>query len=86
MKINWKKLKLTKEEKAIERASLRGEYARSSPEHARMIAQSIAHYKKNAVISLRIHQGLLDRIKENAAQHGVPYQRFITEILYRYAA
>ncbi len=86
MKINWKKMKLTKEEKAIERAIGRGEYVPAPPEHTRMIAQSIAHYKKNAVISLRIHQGLLDRIKRNAAQHGVPYQRFITEILYRYAA
>lgn len=86
MKIHPKKIKLTREEKEIERAIGRGEYVPAPPEHFRMVAQSIAHFKKNAVISLRLNQGMLDRIKRNAAQHGVPYQRFITEILYRYAA
>ena len=86
MKINWKKIKLTKEERAIENALLRGEYVSAPPEHMRMIAQSIARYRKDAVLSLRINQGMLDGLKRNAKKYGVPYQKFITEILHRYAA
>jgi predicted DNA binding CopG/RHH family protein len=86
VRINWKRIKLTKKEKEIERSLLRGEYVPASPEHFRDIARSIERRRKQAVISLRINQQDLDGLKQKAKELGVPYQTFITEILHRYAA
>ena len=36
---------------------------------------------KSARINMRIPEGLLDRIKKMAKKEGVPYSRFIREIL-----
>jgi len=85
MKVNWKKIKLTKEEKAIEKALLKGNYAPTSPAHFREMAHAIARRRKAAVLSLRINQGDLDSLKLKAKKLGVPYQSFISEILHRYA-
>jgi predicted DNA binding CopG/RHH family protein len=97
MKINWKKIKLTKEEKAIERAIERGEYVSVSPEQFRETQRAIEHKrkeilrdlvrrKKDAVLNLRINSQDLESLKQKAKQHGVPYQTFISEILHRHAA
>ena len=86
MKVNWKKIKLTKEEKAIDRALSRGEYVSASVEHLQEIARSIARRRKEAILSLRINQQDLDGLKQKAKHLGVPYQSFISEILHRYAA
>ncbi|MHB0996603.1 MAG: CopG family antitoxin [Elusimicrobiales bacterium] len=81
-----KRFKLTKSEKAIENAFLRGEYVPvSAAEHQRVV-DAIAAYRKDAVISLRINSQDLRHIKEKARKFGVPYQRYITEILHRFAA
>jgi len=86
MKIHRKTFKLTREEKMIERAVVRGEYVPASREHISMIAQSIARYRKDAVLNLRINRGVLDGLKRNAKRYGIPYQKFVCEILHRYAA
>ena len=86
MRINWKKIKLTKEEKEIEKALLRGEYRSATTEEFKEIARAITRHRKDAVLSLRINQGMLDGLKRNAKRYGVPYQTFIAEILHRYAA
>ena len=86
MKVDWKKIKLTKEEKAIEKALLKGEYRSASPAEMEEIARAIAHHRKEAVLSLRINRGVLEGLKRNAKRYGVPYQSFISEILHRYAA
>lgn len=97
MKINWKKMKLTKEEKAIERASLRGEYVpvpsekfredQRAFEHKRKeIIRDLVRRKKDAVLSLRINSQDLESLKQKAKEHGIPYQTFISEILHHHAA
>ena len=38
---------------------------------------------KSTQVNLRMSAGLLERIKERAAARGIPYQRFIREVLER---
>ena len=79
-----KRYKLAKSEKAIEDAFLRGEYVPVSAAEDKVIRDAIAAYRKDAVISLRINSQDLKCIKEKAKKYGVPYQRYITEILHRH--
>lgn len=80
-----KKFKLTKYEQRIEDAIGRGEYVPVSEKESKRIAEQIAAYRKDAVISLRINSQDLKCIKDKARKYGVPYQRYITEILHRFA-
>jgi predicted DNA binding CopG/RHH family protein len=90
MKINFKKLRLSKEEREIERAIERNEFVDVSPEKFKeisdAIARSISRRKKEAVLNIRINQGDLDNLKLKAKRFGVPYQTFISEILHYHAA
>ncbi len=90
MKINFKKLRLTKEEREIEKAIERDEFVDVSPEKfkeiAEAVARSISSRKKEAVLNIRINKGDLDNLKQKAKRYGVPYQTFITEILHHHAA
>jgi predicted DNA binding CopG/RHH family protein len=90
MKINFKKLRLTKEEREIERAIERNEFVPVSREKfkeiSEAIARSISRRKKEAVLNIRINQGDLDSLKLKAKRFGVPYQTFISEILHHHAA
>ncbi len=38
---------------------------------------------KQKTVNLRISEGLLDAVRENAKREGVPYQRFIRHVLER---
>jgi len=38
---------------------------------------------KTARINMRISQGLMDALKAKAAERGVPYQRYVREVLER---
>ncbi len=80
------KIKLTKKEKAIEKALIRGEYRPASKAHIEMVAESLARRKKDAILNLRINSQDLDMIKKKAKRLGVPYQTFISELLHRFAA
>jgi len=80
-----KRFKLTKSEKAIEAAFLRGEYVPLSPARDKAIADAVAAYRKDAVISLRINSKDLACLKAKAKKYGVPYQRYITGILHYHA-
>ena len=84
------RMKLTKEERDIENALLRGEYVDVSPERFKeisdAIARSISRRKKEAVLNIRINKDDLANIKKKAKRYGVPYQTFISEILHRHAA
>ena len=78
--------KLTREEKAIEGALLRGEYV-SVPKHEfEAIKKSIEARRKNAVLNIRINQGDLNTLKDKAKRIGVKYQTFIAEILHNVAS
>lgn len=39
--------------------------------------------KKSARVTMRLPEGLLDAVKERAKTNGIPYQRYIREVLER---
>ena len=80
-----KRTKLTRQEKAIEDALVRGEYISASKEEFDAIARMIAERKKDAVLHLRINKYDLRSLKSKAKKHGIKYQTFIAEILHRVA-
>lgn len=79
------KIKLTREEKAIEAAALRGEYVPVSKEKHDEIVAILNARKKDAVLNIRINGQDLRNLKEKARRYGVKYQTFISEILHRVA-
>jgi len=80
-----KRFKLTKSEKAIENALLRGEYVPAPAHELKLVADAIAARRKDAVLNIRINSQDLNHLKQKAKTLGVPYQTFISEILHRYA-
>ena len=77
--------KLTREEKVIEDALMRGEYVKISKEEFEKVADMIARRRKDAVLNIRVNSYDLKMIKEKAKQLGVKYQTFISEVLHRVA-
>ncbi len=80
-----KKIRLTREEKAIEAASLRGDYRPVPKEEFDRIAHAIARRRKDAVISIRVNSADLEGIKKKAKDLGIPYQTFVSELIHQYA-
>jgi predicted DNA binding CopG/RHH family protein len=78
-------IKLTKQEKAIEDALMRGEYKSVSKEEFNEIAQAIAARRKDAVLNIRVNKQDLEAIKQKARKIGLRYQTFISEVLHRVA-
>ena len=80
-----RRIKLTREEKAIEDALLRGEYKSVSKEEFNRIAKALEARKKDAVLNIRLNSGDLQNLKQKASKLGVKYQTFIAEILHNFA-
>jgi predicted DNA binding CopG/RHH family protein len=80
-----RRIKLTRQEKAIEDALLRGEYVDVSKERFNEIVQALEARKKNAVLNIRVNKGDLQNLKLKADKLGVKYQTFISEILHKVA-
>ena len=80
-----RRIKLTRQEKAIEDAALRGEYVEASKEELGEIAAALAARRKDAVLNIRVNSYDLKSLKEKAQKLGVKYQTFISEILHRAA-
>ena len=76
-----RRIKLTRYEKQIEKDILEGNYVDGSPEEVEEIRAAIEAYRKNAVLHIRINQGVLQKLKDKAKKIGVKYQTFIAEIL-----
>ncbi len=79
-------VKLTKSERAIEQALLRGEYVEATAASFKEIGEAVARRRKDAMISIRINSQDLKQIKTKAKRLGVRYQTFISEVLHRVAA
>ncbi len=79
------RIKLTKQEKAIENALLKGEYKDASKSEFNAIAESIAARKKDAVLNIRVNSKDLNSIREKAKKFGIKYQTFIAELIHRVA-
>lgn len=78
-------IRLTRQEKEIENALVRGEYRDVSRSEFEDIAQAIVHRKKDAVLNVRVNRYDLEGIKHKAKKLGVRYQTFLSEIIHRVA-
>lgn len=80
-----KKIRLTRSERAFERAAARGEFRMASQEEFNRIAEAIARRKKDAVLNIRVNGEDLEIIKRRARKIGIPYQTFVSELIHQYA-
>lgn len=80
-----RRIKLTRSERAIEDALLRGEYVDAPKAEFEEIARALAHRRKNAVLNIRVNKDDLESIKQKAHKLGVKYQTFIAELLHQVA-
>ena len=80
-----KRIKLTRQEQAIEDAIGRGEYVSIDKAEFEAIKQALMRRRKNAVLNIRVNSEDLRLIKAKAQKIGVKYQTFISEILHRVA-
>jgi predicted DNA binding CopG/RHH family protein len=80
-----RRIKLTKQERAIENALLSKEYVDVPRKEFDLIAQSIASRKKDAVLNIRVNSGDLTSIKAKAKKFGIRYQTFLSELIHRVA-
>ena len=80
-----RRMKLTREERAIDDALFSGKYVSVSKKEFDEIAQMLARRRKDAVLNIRVNSEDLKSIKQKARRHGVKYQTFIAELLHRVA-
>ncbi|MFH1836697.1 MAG: CopG family antitoxin [Candidatus Omnitrophota bacterium] len=80
-----RKVKLTKQENAVEDALINYEYIDVSKKEFDSIAQSLMLRKKDAVLNIRINSHDLKNIKKKAKKLGVKYQTFVSEVLHKLA-
>ena len=80
-----RKIRLTRQEKAIEDSLLKGEYIiEKGPEYDEIVKAIVAR-KKDAVLNIRVNSQDLKSIKEKAMKLGIRYQTFISELLHKVA-
>ena len=78
-------IRLTRQEKAIEEALVKGEYVKVSDAEFSRIAEALEARKKDAILHIRINNKDLSSIKAKAQKLGIKYQTFISEVLHRVA-
>ena len=78
-------IKLTRQEKAIEGALLKGEFADVTRGELAEISEAIARRRKDAVLNIRVNSQDLKSIKRRAEKLGVKYQTLISEMIHRVA-
>jgi predicted DNA binding CopG/RHH family protein len=80
-----KKMKLTSEERKIEKDLLAGVYKPVSESDFRAISEAIERRKKDTVLNIRVNSKDLEFIKNKARKLGIKYQTFISEIIHKVA-
>lgn len=80
-----KKIRLTKEEKKIENALMKGEYVKVTGKKLEEITEALAARKKDYVMTIRVSSQDIRKIKEKAHRIGIRYQTFISELLHQVA-
>lgn len=78
-----RRMRLTRQEKAIEEGLIKGEYLNVSKQEFCEIAEAIENRKKDAILHIRVNSDDLKSIKNKAHKLGIKYQTFISEILHR---
>lgn len=81
-----KSMRLTKEERAIEKALLGGKYKDASREEFDRVAGMVAQFKKDSVLNVRVNGNALDNFKKKARARGIPYQTMVAELIRIYSA
>ena len=82
-------IKLDPEEKELLESVERGEWKTISniEEEEAFSKEAAKHFlRKDERITLRLSSGDLERLKQQAAYKGLPYQTFIASVLHEYAA
>lgn len=77
--------KLSRQEREIENALVKGEYINIGDSELETIAQAIARRQKDAVLNIRVNSQDLKSIKQRAKRLGIRYQTFISELIHRFA-
>ncbi|MCK4462968.1 MAG: antitoxin [Candidatus Omnitrophica bacterium] len=80
-----KKIKLTKEEKRVERGLLAGNYRKVTGKLLGEVSKALANRKKDYIMTIRVSSDDIRKIKQKAQRLGVRYQTFISEILHQIA-
>lgn len=80
-----RQVKLTREEKTIEEALIKGEFIDLRSKDFKEIADSIKMRQKDSVLNIRLNSGDLKMLKQKASRLGVKYQSFISEVLHKVA-
>jgi len=78
-----RKIRLTKEERAIEESLER--FVPVDKQEYEQIVHAISARKKDAVLNIRVNSQDLANIKRRAQQLGIRYQTFIAEVIHRIA-
>jgi predicted DNA binding CopG/RHH family protein len=80
-----KRIKLTKEEKAIEESLMNGEFVPIKGKQLEMIEKSLRSRKKDVTMTIRVNSADIEKIKKKAKKVGIKYQTYISEVLHQVA-
>ena len=78
-----KNIKLDSFEKEIEKNA--EQFVKASKKTQQRVTRIISKANKKNRITLRLNNQTLESIKRKAQEEGLPYQTFISSILYKYA-
>jgi predicted DNA binding CopG/RHH family protein len=80
-----KRAKLSKEEKEIEAALLKGEFKPLKVKELEKIENALRARKKDVTMTIRVNSEDIEKIKNKANKLGVKYQSYISEIIHQVA-
>ncbi len=80
-----KRIKLTKEEKAIEESLMNGEFVPIKGRQLEMIEKSLRSRKKDITMTIRVNREDIEKIRKKAEKLGIKYQTYISEVLHQVA-
>jgi predicted DNA binding CopG/RHH family protein len=80
-----KNLKLSKEEKEIENALLKGEFKPVKATELKSIEKALKSRKKDITMTIRVNSEDIEKIKGKANKLGIKYQSYISEIIHQVA-
>lgn len=80
-----RKIRLTSEERRIEKDLLEGVYKPASNSEIRAVSEAIARRRKDTVLNIRVNSKDLEHIKHKARRLGIKYQTLISEIIHKVA-
>ena len=80
-----KRIKLTKEEKKIEKDLTAGKYKKVTGKLLNRVKKALVNRKKDYVMTIRVSSADIKKIKKRANRLGIKYQTFISEILHEIA-